>query len=139
DIVGLDVLAGMDSAISEGADVLSLSLGFGSSPYFQNSIAVGAFAAIKKGVMVVCLFGNGSSRGTVDNAAPWIFNVGGGTIDRDYTALLKLGNRSIVVNASSFFFNEGNTSSRISQAPLLHQSGDPACTKKMDPAMVRGK
>lgn len=47
-----DILAGMDRAIQDGVDVLSLSLGGGSAPYFHDTIAIGAFAAVERGIFV---------------------------------------------------------------------------------------
>uniref|UniRef100_A0A0D6QSY6 Subtilisin-like protease fibronectin type-III domain-containing protein n=2 Tax=Araucaria cunninghamii TaxID=56994 RepID=A0A0D6QSY6_ARACU len=137
--MGSDVLAGMERAIIDGADVLSLSLGFPSSPYFQDSIALAAFEAIKRGVLVVCSAGNdGPERGYMHNGAPWIFTVGASTIDRDYAALLTLGDGTLI-NASSFYINTNLTgNSKISQAPLVYQSGDPACKKHLDPGTVGG-
>ncbi|GJM99203.1 hypothetical protein PR202_ga16285 [Eleusine coracana subsp. coracana] len=46
-----DVLAGIDAALSDGADVLSLSLGGASKPFHHDPVAIGAFAAVKKGVL----------------------------------------------------------------------------------------
>ncbi|KAF2304058.1 hypothetical protein GH714_026712 [Hevea brasiliensis] len=44
-----EILAAMDAAIDDGVDVLSLSLGLGSHPFYDDAIATGAFAAITKG------------------------------------------------------------------------------------------
>jgi subtilisin family serine protease len=43
-----DILAGMDTAVEDGVDVLSLSLGGPSVPFYEDSIAIGAFGAIQK-------------------------------------------------------------------------------------------
>ncbi|KAL3616564.1 hypothetical protein CASFOL_039954 [Castilleja foliolosa] len=47
-----DILAAMEQAVKDGVDVLSLSIGGEASPYYDDSIAIGAFRAIKKGVIV---------------------------------------------------------------------------------------
>ncbi|XP_006652296.2 subtilisin-like protease SBT1.7 [Oryza brachyantha] len=87
-----DVLAAMDQAIADGVDVMSLSLGFPESSYDTNVIAIGAFAAMQKGIFVTCSAGNDGSDGyTVLNAAPWITTVGASTIDREFTATVTLG------------------------------------------------
>ncbi|EEF51056.1 subtilisin-like protease 4 [Ricinus communis] len=88
-----DVLAGLDAAVDDGVDVLSLSLGDVSMPFFQDNIAIGSFAAIQKGIFVSCSAGNsGPSKSTLSNEAPWILTVGASTIDRRIVAIAKLGN-----------------------------------------------
>ncbi|XP_020095506.1 subtilisin-like protease SBT1.7 [Ananas comosus] len=87
-----DILAGMDAAVADGCHVLSLSLGGGSADYFRDSVAIGAFAAMEKGVLVSCSAGNsGPGASTLSNVAPWITTVGAGTIDRNFPADVVLG------------------------------------------------
>ncbi|OAY64718.1 Subtilisin-like protease SBT1.7 [Ananas comosus] len=87
-----DVLAAMEQAIVDGVDVMSLSLGFPESAYYLDVMAIGAFAAMEKGVFVVCSAGNsGPQAYSIFNGAPWITTVGAGTIDRDYYANITLG------------------------------------------------
>ncbi|XP_071740344.1 subtilisin-like protease SBT3 [Rutidosis leptorrhynchoides] len=89
DAAASDTLAGMDKAIEDGVDLMSLSLGFIETPFHQNPIAIGAFAAMEKGIFVSCAAGNnGPHRYTMLNGAPWITTVGAGTIDRDFAALV---------------------------------------------------
>lgn len=89
-----DILAGIDQAIQDGVDVLSLSLGGSSStPYYFDTIAIGAFAAVERGIFVSCSAGNtGPRSGSLSNVAPWIMTVGAGTLDRDFPAYATLGN-----------------------------------------------
>ncbi|PON64071.1 Peptidase S8, subtilisin-related [Trema orientale] len=88
-----DILAALDAAVEDGVDVLSLSLGAESTSFFNDSIAVGSFAAIQKGIFVSCSAGNsGPFNGTLSNEAPWILTVGASTIDRKIVATTKLGN-----------------------------------------------
>ncbi|KAL2528998.1 Subtilase family protein [Forsythia ovata] len=90
---GSDILAGMEQAILDRVDVLSLSLGSGSVPYYRDTIAIGAFAAMEKGISVSCSTGNsGLTKSTLTNVAPWIMTVGAGTLDRDFPAYATLGN-----------------------------------------------
>ncbi|CAI8589223.1 unnamed protein product [Vicia faba] len=87
------ILAAMDIAIEDGVDVLSLSLGLGSLSFFEDPIAIGAFAATQKGVFVSCSAANsGPAYSTLSNEAPWILTVGASTIDRKIAASAKLGN-----------------------------------------------
>lgn len=119
-----DVLAAMDQAIADGVDVMSLSLGFPESPYDTNVVAIGAFAAVRRGILVTCSAGNdGSDSYTVLNGAPWITTVGASTIDRAFTATVTLGAgaggaRSIVgrsvypgrvpAGAAALYYGRGN-------------------------------
>ncbi|XP_030474457.2 subtilisin-like protease 1 [Syzygium oleosum] len=87
------ILAGFDAAIEDGVDVLSLSLGADSQPFFTDPIAKGAFAATQKGIFVSCSAGNkGPDIKTLSNEAPWILSVGASTIDRSIKATARLGN-----------------------------------------------
>ncbi|XP_065858909.1 subtilisin-like protease 4 [Euphorbia lathyris] len=98
-----DVLAGMDTAINDGVDVLSLSLGEESMPFFQDNIAIASFAAIQKGIFVSCSAGNfGPSNSTLSNEAPWILTVGASSIDRKIVATAKLGNGAELEGESVF-------------------------------------
>ncbi|XP_020092896.1 subtilisin-like protease SBT1.7 isoform X2 [Ananas comosus] len=87
-----DILAAMDAAVADGCHVLSLSLGGGSADYYSDSVAIGAFAAMEKGVLVSCSAGNaGPAAASLSNVAPWITTVGAGTLDRDFPAPVLLG------------------------------------------------
>ncbi|XP_057511744.1 subtilisin-like protease [Actinidia eriantha] len=89
----IDILAAMDAAVEDGVDVLSLSLGGGSFPFYADSVAVGAFGAIQKGIFVSCSAGNaGPVSASLSNEAPWILTVGASTLDRSIRATAKLGN-----------------------------------------------
>ncbi|KAK1383217.1 subtilisin-like protease SBT1.7 [Heracleum sosnowskyi] len=88
-----DILKGMDMAIADNVNVMSLSLGGGTSDYYRDNIAIGAFAAMQKGILVSCSAGNaGPSSSSLSNVAPWITTVGAGTLDRDFPTLASLGN-----------------------------------------------
>ncbi|KAF3792720.1 Subtilisin-like protease SBT1-5 [Nymphaea thermarum] len=99
-----DVLAGIDQAIADGVDVMSLSLAFKpASPYYEDVIAIGALSAVRRGILVSCSAGNsGSSWYSVLNGAPWIMTVGAGTTDRSFSASLTLGN-GFMLHGTSYF------------------------------------
>ena len=88
-----DILAGFEAAISDGVDVISASLGSNAVDFFKDVTAIGAFHAVKNGIVVVASAGNsGPGPGTVSNVAPWILTVVASTIDRDFTSYVALGN-----------------------------------------------
>ncbi|XP_027182736.1 subtilisin-like protease SBT1.7 [Coffea eugenioides] len=89
-----DILAAMDVAIDDGVDILSLSLGGSSVPFHNDNIALGAYSAMEKGILVSCSAGNNGPFGsTLSNDAPWILTVGASTIDRQIRATAVLGNK----------------------------------------------
>ncbi|XP_048131626.1 subtilisin-like protease 1 [Rhodamnia argentea] len=88
-----DILAGIDAAIEDGVDVLSISIGGNSKPFFDDLIAMGTFAATQKGIFVSCSAGNsGPAYSTMENEAPWILTVGASSIDRSIKATARLEN-----------------------------------------------
>ncbi|KAJ8763376.1 hypothetical protein K2173_002259 [Erythroxylum novogranatense] len=133
DAAATDVLAGMDQAIEDGVDVLSLSLGFIETPFYENPIAIGAFAAIKKGIFVACSAGNGGPHGyTMLNGAPWLTTVGAGTVDRLLGARVTIGNDVVTVIGKSVYpenlflseipvyFGQGNRSKEICEVNAIN-------------------
>ncbi|KAL7596665.1 hypothetical protein Lser_V15G30540 [Lactuca serriola] len=93
---GSAIAAGMDAAIEDGVDVLSLSLGGGPSHFYDDVIATGAFVAMQKGIFVSCSAGNGGPRtSSLSNEAPWILTVGASTIDRRIRTTVYLGNKKL--------------------------------------------
>ncbi|PON66713.1 Subtilase [Parasponia andersonii] len=102
-----DILKAIDQAVEDNVNVLSMSLGGGMSDYYRDSVAVGAFGAMEKGVFVSCSAGNaGPSSFSLSNLAPWITTVGAGTLDRDFPAYVSLGNG---MNYSGVSLYRGNS------------------------------
>ncbi|CAI8588768.1 unnamed protein product [Vicia faba] len=102
-----DILAGIDQAIADNVNIVSVSLGGSADDYFKNHIAIGAFAAMEHGILVSCSAGNsGPTPFRVGNVAPWITTVGAGTIDRDFPAYISLGNGKNYSGASLYKGND---------------------------------
>ncbi|XP_008232840.1 PREDICTED: subtilisin-like protease SBT1.1 [Prunus mume] len=98
-----DVMAAIDSAVADGVDILSLSLGGVSKPYYKDNIAIASFGAIQHGVSVSCSAGNsGPSRSSVSNAAPWIMTVAASYSDRSFPTAVKLGDGQIFEGSSLY-------------------------------------
>ncbi|CAN6443213.1 unnamed protein product [Victoria cruziana] len=93
---GADLLKGIDDAVRDGVDIISISIGISSvfqMDFVSDPIAIGAFHATQRGVLVVCSGGNdGPFAFSVVNSAPWIFTVGASTIDRDFQSTVALRN-----------------------------------------------
>ncbi|KAK4415768.1 Subtilisin-like protease SBT1.8 [Sesamum alatum] len=139
--LGSDILAAMDRAIQDGVDVLSLSLGGGSAPYARDPIAVGAFAAMEKGIVVSCSAGNsGPAKSSLANVAPWIMTVGAGTIDRDFPAFATLGNGQKYTGVSLYSgAGMGSKSVELVYNDGGNSSSNLCLAGSLDPAIVRGK
>ncbi|KAL2525109.1 Subtilisin-like protease SBT1.2 [Abeliophyllum distichum] len=98
-----DILAAMDTAIDDGVDVLSISLGGLTNNLYSDNIVLGAFTAMEKGIFVSCSAGNsGPYNFSVAHEAPWILTVGASTIDRMIRATAVLGNNELFEGESAF-------------------------------------
>ncbi|XP_060180011.1 subtilisin-like protease [Lycium barbarum] len=98
-----DILAAMDAAIDDGVDILSLSLGGSSKAFYNDPIALGAYSATQRGILVSCSAGNnGPYDSTLSNEAPWILTVGASTLDRKLKATVKIGNQKVYEGESAF-------------------------------------
>ncbi|KAL5075453.1 hypothetical protein RYX36_014437 [Vicia faba] len=105
DLLSSDVIAAIDAAISDGVDVLSLSLGTdeGRLPLYEDPLAVATFAAIEKGVFVSAAAGNrGPGLNTLHNGIPWVITVAAGVMDRDFQGTLTLGDGTKITGLSLY-------------------------------------
>ena len=135
-----DILAAMDRAVADGVDVLSLSLGGVSRPYYSDNVAIASFGAVQRGVFVSCSAGNsGPSSSSVGNTAPWIMTVAASYIDRSFPTKVKLGNGKTFEGSSLY------SGKRTKQLPLVYAStaggiGANFCIDgSLSPKLVKGK
>lgn len=140
-----DILAAFDAAVSDGVDVISLSVGGVVVPYHLDAIAIGAFGATEAGIFVSASAGNGGPGGlTVTNVPPWVTTVGAGTIDRDFPADVNLGNGKVIPGMSVY---SGPALSPHKLYPLVYAGSEGSdgyssslCLEgSLDPKTVRGK
>ncbi|KAL3536135.1 hypothetical protein ACH5RR_004596 [Cinchona calisaya] len=97
----MDLLAGFDAAIADGVDIISVSIGGPSPYYFADSIAIGTFHAMKKGILTSCAAGNdGPDLQSVENVAPWIMTIAASSIDRQFETKVKLGDGKTIPGVS---------------------------------------
>ncbi|XP_042455620.1 subtilisin-like protease 4 [Zingiber officinale] len=123
-----DVLAGLDSAVKDGVDILSISLAGDSIPLDQDPIAIGSFAAASKGIFVSACAGNsGPNNFTLNNEAPWMLTVAASSVDRSFRASVKLPSGKVISGESL----DQPSNFPKSSLPLYYSTESPTCD--MDP------
>ncbi|RZC61319.1 hypothetical protein C5167_023068 [Papaver somniferum] len=130
----VDLLAAFDDAIADGVNIISVSIG-GSIPvdYFQDPIAIGAFHAMKKGILTSNSAGNsGPGPSTLSNFAPWTLIVAASTIDRKFVTKIQLGNGEVYEGVSV------NTSDlKDKMYPMIYAGDAPNITGGFDGSQSR--
>ena len=93
-----DILKAFDDAISDGVDIISISIGHDSPlELTHDPVAIGAFHAMHRGILTVAAAGNdGPSRYSVSAYAPWIFSVAASNTDRRIINKVLLGDGTIL-------------------------------------------
>uniref|UniRef100_A0A7N0U6X5 Peptidase S8/S53 domain-containing protein n=1 Tax=Kalanchoe fedtschenkoi TaxID=63787 RepID=A0A7N0U6X5_KALFE len=89
------ILQAMDDALSDGVDIMSLSIGNGRSyDYGLEEISAVAFSAMRRGVLVSVSAGNdGPQEFTVGHASPWLLTVANSfTAGSEFVTYVTLGN-----------------------------------------------
>ncbi|KAJ7964591.1 Cucumisin [Quillaja saponaria] len=139
-----DILAAFDDAIADGVDIISLSIG-GNTPrrYFNDSIAIGSFHAMKFGILTSTSAGNsGPNLQTITNFSPWSLSVAASIIDRKFFTKVQLGNNLIYEGVS---INTFDLSSNM--YPMIYGGDAPNITggfklcleNSLDQDLVKGK
>ncbi|KAK4428951.1 Subtilisin-like protease SBT3 [Sesamum alatum] len=98
-----DALAGIDQAVADNVDVLSISLSYRTIDLYENPIAIAAFGAMEKGILVSVSAGNrGPDFGTLLEGIPWAVIAASGTVDRWFAGILTLGNGLTITGWTMF-------------------------------------
>ncbi|RLN00320.1 putative subtilase family protein precursor [Panicum miliaceum] len=135
-----DILAGMDAAIADGVDVISVSLHSGKERFHDDPVAVAAFSAMRKGIFVSCAGGNaGPQPSTLVNEAPWILTVGAGTIDRQMQAVVELGDGRTFVGESAYQPHSLPTTTALVYPPDNDNLLQANCWSDLNGTLVAGK
>ncbi|CAN6201110.1 unnamed protein product [Urochloa humidicola] len=140
--VSSDILAGFDEAIGDGVDVISASLGPRNwvPPLHEDLIAIGAFSAVRRGIIVSAAAGNdGPAEYTMKNGAPWFITVAASTINRRFEASVVLGNGDAVTGASLYV---GQPSYLALPLVYSKDAGSEFCKSDsgmLNPSVVHGK
>ncbi|CAN6466236.1 unnamed protein product [Victoria cruziana] len=134
-----DMLAAFDSAIQDGVDIISVSVGNNQPPqpgYLdnQNGGSIGAFHAVARGITVVFSGGNaGPFPQKVANGAPWIITVAASTIDRSFPTAITLGNNHTLIGQSMYFGKGvGGYKSLVFSADIASNNTDPISSTSCD-------
>ncbi|MCD7466884.1 hypothetical protein HAX54_003963 [Datura stramonium] len=137
----VDTLAAIDAAINDGVDVLSLSIGGYTTPFYDDGMAIGAFAAIQKGIFMSASAGNdGPLSATLSNEAPWILTVGASTHDRKIVATVVLGNGQEYDGESIFHPTDfPHTLFPLVYPGLLNQEAALCSSRSLNSTDVKGK
>ncbi|TKY56800.1 Cucumisin protein [Spatholobus suberectus] len=144
-----DILAAFDDAIADGVDILSVSLGgFSDLNYFRDVMSIGAFHAMKNGIVTVFAAGNeGPAPATVENLSPWSISVAASTLDRKFVTKVELGdNRTYEGISINTFDLKGELYPIIfgGDAPNTKAGMDGSISRacvpnSLDPNLVKGK
>ncbi|KAH6831637.1 hypothetical protein C2S53_009112 [Perilla frutescens var. hirtella] len=98
-----DALAGIDQAVADGVDILSISLSYRRTNLYENPIAIAGFGAREKGILVSVSAGNrGPGAATLLEGIPWAFIVASGTIDRWFAGTITLGDGKTITGWTMF-------------------------------------
>jgi len=99
-----NILAAFDDAIADGVDLITISIGGSVTTFKSDTLAIGAFHAMLKGILTVQSAGNsGNSSYSVGSVAPWIFTVAASSTDRKIVDKVELGNgKTFTVCITSF-------------------------------------
>ena len=143
-----DSVAAIDQAVADGVDVINFSIS-GSQTSFRDPVEVAFLFAADAGVFVSASAGNaGPASSTVAHPSPWLTTVAAGTHDRNYDAVLTLGNGTTVTGSSvnqvatgpaPFVYagDVGLPGADPTQVILCYSSADGG--NVLDPAKVAGK
>ncbi|KAK9169967.1 hypothetical protein Syun_002107 [Stephania yunnanensis] len=96
------IMAAFDDAISDGVDIISVSLGFKSAlNYTQDVIAIGAFHAMQHGILTSTSAGNtGPLPFSIVGVAPWMISVAASTTDRQFVDKVVLGDNTALMGSA---------------------------------------
>ncbi|KAL2233960.1 UNVERIFIED_CONTAM: Subtilisin-like protease SBT1.1 [Sesamum indicum] len=135
-----DILAAIEQGVNDGVDVLSLSLGGASKPYYNDNLAIASFGAIQNGVFVSFSAGNSGPRdSTVSNVAPWIMTVAASYMDRGFSTKVQLGDRR-VFSGASLYSGKPTKSLPLVYGETAGRGAAKFCSSSsLSPRLVKGK
>ncbi|PIN26151.1 Tripeptidyl-peptidase II [Handroanthus impetiginosus] len=98
-----DMLAGIDQAVADGVDIISISLTNRVTNLYEDPLAIASFGAREHGILVSFSAGNrGSSIATLRGGIPWAVVVASGTVDRWFAGTLTMENGKVITGWNTF-------------------------------------
>ncbi|KAM4084266.1 hypothetical protein ACB094_08G119800 [Castanea mollissima] len=133
-----DILSALDDAISDGVDILSISIGPDppQPSYFENAISIGVFHAFQKGILVSALAGNSTFPGTATNVAPWILTVAASSVDREFHSIVYLGNSKVLKMEAYYGLIAGSAAAALR---VTAKNASFCKNNMLDQTLVKGK
>ncbi|XP_057842560.2 subtilisin-like protease SBT1.7 [Cryptomeria japonica] len=132
-----DLTAAIEMAVSDGVDIISMSIGKPEVPFYEDSKAIGAFKAMAKGVLLSLSAGNdGPFNTAIENTSPWMMTVGASSIDRKFPAAVRLGNHEMYRGSS--LSQATQVTERLPLLYLSHNKSTRRC-QGLDGSMFNGK
>ena len=145
-----DSVAAIDQAVIDGVDVINFSIS-GSRTNFRDPVEIAWLFAADAGVFVAASAGNsGPTESTVAHPSPWVTTVAAGTHDRNYDAVVTLGNGASYSGASTntaaigprpFIDSQaaGLPGANATAVRLCYAAADNGGVAVLDPAKIAGK
>ncbi|KAK9123810.1 hypothetical protein Sjap_013412 [Stephania japonica] len=141
------ILSAFDDAISDGVDILSVSLGSRTTLKLEeDAVAIGSFHAMQHGILTSNSAGNnGPSQATTASIAPWLFSVAASTTDRRIIDKVLLGdNTTLMGSAVNGFDLKGRKFPLISGIQAMEKScsitdGQNCIEACLIPSKIEGK
>ncbi|RXI04304.1 hypothetical protein DVH24_038578 [Malus domestica] len=121
------LLAAFDDAIADGVNIITISLGqLDPIDLDEDAIAIGAFHAMKKGILTSQAAGNLSlGIASVSSVAPWILTVAASNTDRNFVDKIVLATWSM-----------NHTNNNISTGAFAYGSGHINPVNAINPGLV---
>jgi subtilisin family serine protease len=128
-----DLTAAIDTAVSDGVDVINFSIGDG-DPDFLDADDVAFLFARQANVFVAASAGNdGPDASTTDHGGPWLTTVAASTQDRMWAGTVRLGNGQT--------FKGISITNNLGSTPIVdgEKAGSVGCLTGLKSALVTGK
>ncbi|RZC91353.1 hypothetical protein C5167_027413 [Papaver somniferum] len=134
-----DVVAGIDQAVADGVDVISMSLGGSEGAYYLDTVTIAAFGAVEKGVLVsAAAMNERPNPSTANNLAPWFLTVGASTIDRQFPCDVILGDGR-TFSGVSLYSGQSLGNVKIALVYAGDIGGEVCEAGKLNPTLATGK